>query len=86
MTVVIHTDSYYALTAPSMTRMTSVTQILLVNSVSNLVVAFSLTCNRQYDIKLFDPQSTRFGVYNYCMTHMTLAHALMNYHVSQFGH
>jgi len=61
MTVVIHTDSHYTLTAPSMTRITSVTQILLVNSVCDLVFVFSLNCNRQDDIKLIDCQSTRFG-------------------------
>jgi len=62
MTVVIHTDSHYALTTPSMTCLTSLTQILLVKFVSNLVFAVLLNRNRQDDIKLIDSQSSRFGV------------------------
>jgi hypothetical protein len=33
-----------------------------------------------------NPQSTQFGVYDFQMAHMTLAHAQTNYHLSHFGH
>jgi len=62
MMVVIHTDSRRALTTPSMTGMPSLTQILLVNYVSNLDCALSLICKRQDDIRLINRQSTQFGV------------------------
>jgi len=62
MMVVIHTDSHCALTAPSMTGMPSLTQILLVNYVSNSHCALSLICKRQDDIRLINCQSTQFGV------------------------
>ena len=62
MTVVIDKDSHCALTAPSITRMTSLTQIALGNFVSNLFFAFLLNRNRQDDINLFHCESTRFGV------------------------
>ena len=51
MTAVIHLGLYCALTAFSLTRMTSLTSILLVNFVPNLGFAFSLNRNRQDDIK-----------------------------------
>jgi len=86
MMVVIHTDSRRALTAPSMTGMPALTQILLPNFVSNLHCLFSLICKRQDDIMLIHHQSTRFGIQNIRMVPMTLAHARMNYHVSQSGH
>jgi hypothetical protein len=84
--VVIHTDSHTALTAPSMTGMLSLSQILLVNCVSDLHCVFSLVCERQDDIMLIEHQSTRFGVLHCHVARMTLAHAQTNYHVSQFGH
>jgi len=62
MLLVIHTDSHYALTTPSMTHITSLTLLLEVNFVSNLVFAFSLNHNRQDNIKLIDCQSTWFGI------------------------
>jgi len=62
MTVVIHTNLHYSLTTPSMTRMTSLTQMLFVDFVYNCVFALSLDCNRQDDISLIDCESTWFGV------------------------
>ena len=86
MMVVIPTDLGYALTIPSMTRMPSLTNILLVNFVFNIDCAFSLRCRRNDNIMLIDRQSTWFGVWNVCMAQTTLAHAQTNYRVSQFGH
>ena len=57
-----HTDSHCALNASSLTGTLSLTQILLVNFVSNLDCVFSLICKRQDDIRLNNRQSTRFGV------------------------
>ena len=85
MIVVIHTDSRCALTTPSKTRMPSLTQISLVNSISNLNCAFLCICKRQDDIRLINHLSTRFGVLNLHMARMTLAHAQTNCEVSQFG-
>ena len=52
MTVVMHTGSYCALTAPSMTRMTLLSLKMFVNFNSNLVFAFALNSNRKDDIRL----------------------------------
>jgi len=62
MMVGIHRDARCALTASSLTGTPSLTQILLVNFVSNLDCAFSLICNRQDDIGLINRQSSQFGV------------------------
>jgi len=62
MMVGIHIDSRCALTAPPLTGTPSLTQILLVNFVSNLDCTFSLICKRQDDIRLINRQSTRFVV------------------------
>jgi len=62
MVVGIHTDSRCALTAPSLTGTPSLTQMLLVNFVSNVDCAFSLICKRQDDIGLINCQSSQFGV------------------------
>jgi len=86
MMVVIHTDSRCAWTAPSMIGMPSRTGIWLVNVVSNLDGTLSLICTRRDDIWLINRQSTQFGVWNFHMGRMTLAHAQSNDHVSQFGH
>lgn len=51
MTVVIHSDSGYAVTAPSMTCMISLTYMLLVDFISNFSFAFSLDHNREGYIK-----------------------------------
>jgi hypothetical protein len=86
MMVVIPTDSRCVLTTPSMTRMPSLTNILLVNFVFNIDCVLSLNCRRHDDIMVIDCQSTWFGVWNIRVAHMTLAHAQTNYRVSQFGH
>jgi len=62
MMVVIHTDSRCALTAPSMTGTPSLTEIVLVNFVTNLDCALSIICKRQDNIRLINRQSTQFGV------------------------
>jgi len=81
MMVVIHPDSCCAMTAPSMTHMSSLSENLLVNFILRLDCAFSLIRKRQDDIVLISCQSTLFGVWTVCMAHMTLAHAQTNYHV-----
>jgi hypothetical protein len=62
MMVVSPTDSRGVWTAPAMTRMPSVTNILLLNFVFNFNPAFELTGKRCNDIMLIDCQSTWFGV------------------------
>ena len=62
MMVVIHTDSRFAMTAPSMTCMSSLREILLVNFMFCLDCVFSLIRKRQDDIVLISCQSTFFGV------------------------
>jgi len=76
--VVIHTDSHCAMTAPSMTRMSSLSETLLVNLIFSLDCALSLIHTRQDDIVLISSQSTLFGVWTDCMARMTLAHAQVN--------
>jgi len=51
MMVVIDLGLSCALTAPSMSGVTLLTQILLVTFISSIVVAFSLRSNRQAIIK-----------------------------------
>jgi len=62
MMVVIHTGSYSALTALSMTGISSLTEILLVNLISNFIFTFSLSSNRQDDIRFVGRLSTSFVV------------------------
>jgi len=50
MMVIMQTDSYSAMTASSLTGMTSQIKILFVNSVTNLVFAFSLNHNQLNNI------------------------------------
>jgi len=57
MTVVIHSASYFALTAALMSRMTSLTYILLVSFVCNLVLIVSLNRDGQDDITFIGCQS-----------------------------
>jgi hypothetical protein len=78
MMVVIHTDSRGAMTAPAMTRMSSLSKTLLANFI------FSLD-KRQDNILLISFQSTWFGVWTLHMARMTLAHAQMNYHFLQYS-
>jgi hypothetical protein len=80
MMVVIHPDSRRAMTAPSMTRMSSLSETLLVNFIFSLDCAFSLICKRQDDIVLISCQSTWFGVWTVYKARMTLAHAQTNYY------
>jgi hypothetical protein len=62
MLVVNPQDSRCALTAPAMTHMPSVTNMLLVNFVVNIDCGFSLTSKRHNDIVVIDRESTPFGV------------------------
>jgi hypothetical protein len=52
--VVRHTNVYWALTAPNITRMPSGRQILELNFFSNLYCTFSLIRERQNDITLIE--------------------------------
>jgi len=83
--VVIHTDSRCAITAPSMTRMSSLAETLLVNFIFSLDCALSLIRKRQDDIVLISCQSTLFGVWTVRMGHMTLAHVQTNYHFLKYS-
>jgi len=80
--VIIRTGSHSRLTAPSMTQMTSLTYILLVQFVSNWICGFSLNSNRQHDIKFIHCLSPWFGHKNFCMACTTLAHAQTYHHIS----
>jgi len=85
MIVVIHTDSHCAMTAPSMTCMSSLSETLLVNFIFSLDCTFSPMRKRQDDIVLISCQSTWLGVWTVHMVRMTLAHAQMNYHFLQYS-
>jgi len=85
MMVVIHTDSRCAMTAPSMTCMSSLRETLLVNFIFSLDCAFSLIRKRQDDIVLNSCQSTFFGVWTVCMTRMTLAYAQTTFHFLKYS-
>ena len=85
MMVVIHTDSRCALTAPSTTCMSSLSETLLVNFVFILDCAFSHIRKRQDDIVLISRQSTWFRVWTVCKAGMNVAHLQTNYHVSQYS-
>jgi len=85
MMVVIHPDLRHAMTAPSITRMSSLSETLLVNFIFSLDCAFSLIRKRQGHIVLLSSQSTWFGVWTVYMARMTLAHAQTNYHFLQYS-
>jgi len=85
MMVVIHTDSRCAMTAPSMTCMSSLSETLLVNFIFSLDCAFSLIRKRQDDIVLNSCQSTFFGIWTVRMARMTLAYAQTTYHFLQYS-
>jgi hypothetical protein len=85
MMVVIHPDSRHAMTASSMTRMSSLSESLLLNFIFSLDCAFSLILKRQDDIVLISCQSSSFGVWTVYMARMTLAHAQTNYHFLQYS-
>jgi len=61
MAVVIQTGLYWAQTAPSMTRMTSLTEILLLNFVTNLGFAFSHNSDWQTNIEFIGDLTAWFG-------------------------
>ena len=82
----MQTDSYRALTAPSMTCMISLTLILLVYFVTNLVCAFALNSNCKGAMEYIGCIAAKFGHKNFRMVRTTLAHAQMNYQVSQLGY
>jgi hypothetical protein len=85
MMVVIHTDSHCAMTAPSMTCMSSLSETLLVNFIFCLDCTVSLIRKRKDDIVLISCQSTLFGVWTVRMARMTLAYAQINYHFLQYS-
>ena len=85
MMVVIYTDSRCAITAPSMTCKSSLSETLLVNFIFGLYCVFSLIHKRQDDIVLISCQSTLFAAWTVRMTRMTLAHAHTNYHFLQYS-
>jgi len=86
MMIIIQTDLYRTLTAPSITPMTSLTYILLVNFVTNLVCAFLLNSNCNGAMEFIGRLAAKFGHSNFRMVRTTIALAQTNYHVSQFGH
>jgi len=69
-----------------MTRMTSLTYILLAHFVTN--IAFALSHNSDLHIKTERDGrlTTRFGFLNFHMVHSSIAHSQTNDHVPQFGH
>lgn len=71
MIAFIHPDWCSIRTAPSMTCLTSVTQIFFVNLVPHVGYTFSFYRNRQDDIMVVGHWSTWFRVYNVRMAHMT---------------
>jgi hypothetical protein len=83
--VVIHTDLRCAMTASSMTRMSSLSEKLWVNLIYNLDFVFSLIRKSQHAIVLISSHSNWFEVWTVRMACMTLAHGQMNYHVSQYS-
>jgi len=62
ITVIIHHGLRRALPAPSLTCMTPLTSILLVNFVSNLVFPFSINSNGKHNIKPISRLLTSLGV------------------------
>jgi len=82
MMVVILTDSHCALTAPSITRIPSLTKTLLHNFILSLDCGLLLICKRQNDYPLNNCQSTGFEVSNVHLARTTHAHTQPTYHVS----
>ena len=74
VTVVTHSASHCVLTAASMTRMTSLTYIVLVSFVCNLVSIVEVNHNGQDDITLIGCQLMWFAVQNIGLAYLTLAH------------
>jgi len=69
-----------------MTRMTSLTQILLPYFVTNIAFALSLDSHTQMETERLGRLTLRCEFKNIRMVRSTLANAQTNYHVSQFGH
>jgi len=86
MTVIIYPALHWPLSTASITRITSVISILLVNFASNLVFIFSLHCNKQHYIKFFPCVTTLFSVWSFQMVSTTPVHVLTNCYVSQINH
>jgi len=84
MTVVIQIDSSGTLNALSLTRMTSVSKILLAHFVTNVAFTLSLNSHLQNETERFGRLTVRFGFQNVHMVRSTLAHIPTNYQVSQF--
>jgi len=61
MTAVVYIDSSCALTALPMTRMTSLTEILLAHFVTNIAFALSLKSHLQNQTERDGHLTTRFG-------------------------
>jgi len=61
MMVVVQIDSGCALTILSITRMTSLTQILLANFVTNIAFALSLNSHMQKETEHLGRLTVRFG-------------------------
>jgi hypothetical protein len=85
MTVVVQLDLSSALTALSMTRMTSLTSILLALYVTIIAFVLTLDSYLKKETEHVGCLTVRFGFKNIHMVCSTLAHAQTNYHVSQFG-
>ena len=85
MMVVFHPDTRGGMTAPAMTRLSSLSETLLVNLIFSLDCAFSLICKRQDHIVLISGQSTWFGVWTVYLSRMTLAHAQTHYDFLQYS-
>jgi hypothetical protein len=86
MTVVIQIDSPSALTALSMTLITSLTQILLVYFVTTIAFPLPLNSNMQIETVHLGRFRVRLGFSNIHIVRSTFADAQTNYHVSEFGH
>jgi hypothetical protein len=74
MKVVVQTDSYWVLTALSVTCITSPTYMLLVFFVTNLAFPLSLSSNGQIQVKCVCRPTACFGFYNVRIVCSTLAH------------
>jgi hypothetical protein len=86
ITVIMQTNSYWALTPLSINRMTSLTEHLLVYCVTCKIVTVSLNNNRQTEVEQVGYYTTWF---RFCYLHIvrsTFTHAQMTYHGSQSGH
>jgi hypothetical protein len=85
MTVVVQIDSSGALTSLSMTRITSLTEILLAHVIIKIALALSLNSHLQKETEHDGRLTDRVGFLMFHMVCSTLAHAQTNYQVSQFG-